>query len=198
MASDKIRLGPVFWICGCLLAVVMSFALVFLGIVPLELIAPTFVIAWGGGMAIILVAGRVGVAKQGSSGSFVLIAGLAGLLLIIVESQIFGALFGVTASVDPANFWLVNVLFAVYEETLFLGVRIAGKAGGLPDLWIIGIEAAAFLPYHALHYPLTLAFFFFFLIAVRLTLSAISLMTDHSDPPYIAHMGYNFIVSVLV
>jgi len=197
MSSDIIRLGPVFWIGGCLLAVVMTFALVFLGIVPWELLAPTFVVAWGGGMAIILVAGRVGMAKQGGAGSFVLIAGLAGLLAIVVQSQFFGVMFGVTASVDPANFWLVNVLFAIYEETLFLGVRVAGKAGGLPDLWIIGIEAAAFLPYHALHYPMGVAFFFVFLIGVRLTLSAISLMTDHSDPPYIAHMAYNFLVSVI-
>ena len=199
MPGDVTRLGPVYWIAGGALALLLTFALVFLEIVPWELLAPTFIIAWGGGQVLIMLALFSGGARRsGAEGfSMSIIAGLIGVILIIIESSLAGIFFNVSMAIDTSNGWLVLVLFAIYEETLFLGVRVAGKSGGLPDLWIMGLEALAFVPYHAFRYPLDMMFFIVFIFAVRMTLSGISLITDSSDPPYIAHMLYNFLVWLL-
>lgn len=194
--GDRITLGPIFWIFGVLLGLVMTFALLFLGIVEWEVLALPAIFGWGGGLLVIAVCGRVGLTREGVANSNVLVAAMIGLLVLFAQTMLFQAWLGLSLTVANEHFWLVNVLFAIYEETLFLGVAAAGKAAKLPDMYIIGLSAIVFVPWHALRYPVDMLMYILILGGARVVMSALTLATDHSDPSYITHISWNVLSSI--
>lgn len=195
--ADRIRLGPGYWVICLAGGLILTFALVFLGIVDWETIWPVFLIGWGGGNIAIIAAGRAGMTRDVGGSSMALVAGLFIVLAMVFEGWILQLFLSVNpASISVSDSLLVNVLFAIYEETLFLGIRVSCKAGNLPDIVVLIIEGGCFLPWHVFRYPVDVLFFVILLIAFRLTMSAVSLITDHSDPPVYGHTGYNILASL--
>jgi len=88
----------------------------------------------------------------------------------------------------------VNVLFAIYEENLLLGIFSAGKAGGVPDIYLIFGSALLFVPLHAWVRALDLMFALF-LIVGRSVFTGLYALSDHSDPSFITHILWNVINS---
>ncbi|MFW9849446.1 MAG: type II CAAX prenyl endopeptidase Rce1 family protein [Candidatus Thorarchaeota archaeon] len=194
MPSDIIRIGPVFWISE-LAGVLLTFALVFLEMVSWALLAPTCLIAFFGGLLLIILAGRVGMTREGFFSSNVIVATVVTLLALVIESFLISAWFNLSVSY-PSKILLVNVLFAIYEETLFLGVAVAGKAAGLPDTYIIVICALVFVPYHLFVYPIDMLLYIVVLGAARVTMDASRFMTDHSDPSFLTHIIWNVLATL--
>lgn len=193
--ARPIVLGPVFWVFGVFLTLILTFALVFLGMVPWDHIKVLFIVGWGGGMVAILVAGRVGLTREGPFSPLVFVAVVAGFLALMVENVIIGALFGVQ-SVDPSAGVLVNFLSAMYEETMFLGVDSAAVAGDLPAPARMSVLAAVFVPYHALRYPIEAMMYILLLLMARLTLDSLRVLSNHSDPPFIVHALWNVMATI--
>ena len=193
--ARPIALGPVFWICGVVLSVLLTFALVFLGIVPWDLLAPTFILAWGGGQVMVLLGGAVNLTREGVLSSKIFTASAIGLAGVVVTQMVIGALFGLPLAM-ATDILLVNVLFAWYEETLFLGVKVAGRAANMPDIYIMMLSIAVFVPYHALRYPVDAFLYIAVLAASRLIIDAVSLLANHSDPGYIVHTLINVLATI--
>lgn len=193
--AGAVRLGPVFWVFGVFLTLVLTLALVFLGIVPWDEIKLVFIIGWCGGLIAVLVAGKVGLAQEGPFSPLVFPAILFGFFALVVVNILVGAFFGVQ-SVNPAEGLLVNFLSAMYEETFFLGIDSAAAAGGLPILGRLVLNAGAFIPYHALRYSLTDIVFVTVLLAGRIIFDSVRFATNNSDPSYALHGGWNVIASI--
>ena len=193
--ARPIALGPVFWLCGTMLTVLLTFALVFLNIVPWELLAPTFILAWGGGLMMVILGGAVNLTREGVLSSKVLTASAIGLLGVVITQSVIGALFGLPMAM-MTDILLVNVLFAWYEETLYLGVKVCGRAGNLPDAYIMLLCIATFVPYHALRYPVDALLYIAVLAVSRLIIDAVSLLANHSDPGFIVHTVINILATI--
>jgi hypothetical protein len=193
--ARPIALGPVYWVCGTILTLLLSFALVFLGIVPWELIGPTFLIAWGGGQIMILLGGAVSLTREGVLSSKILTASAIGLIGVVISQSIIGALFGLPLAM-ATDILLVNVLFAWYEETLYLGVKVCGRAANMPDAYIMLLCIATFVPYHAMRYPVDALLFILVLAVSRLIIDGVSLMANHSDPGYVVHTIVNVLATI--
>lgn len=194
--GQKIRIGPVFWVVGIILMAFLSFAAAYLmGLWDLIQIPFFFSLL---GLVIVLLAGKVGHTSEGIFSIRILGAGVIGLVALALNEQIVGGILGfVPLSVAPlTDVALVNVLSAILEENFFLGIRAAGRAGNVPDWGIVGLSAFAFIPFHGLRHPVSAALYFFVLLGARIILDSISLATNHSDPPYIAHPIFNFVLSL--
>lgn len=193
--ARPIALGPVYWICGVALAVLLTFALVFLGIVEWDMLAPTFILAWGGGQMMILLGGAVNLTREGVLSSKILTASAIGLIGVVITQSVIGALFGLPLAM-ATDILLVNILFAWYEETLFLGVKVAGRAANMPDPYIMLLSIAVFVPYHALRYPVDAIFFIAILAVSRLIIDGATLLANHSDPGYVIHTLINILATI--
>ena len=193
--ARPIALGPVFWVCGVILTILLSFALVFLGIVPWDMLAPTLILAWGGGQMMILLGGAVSLTREGVLSSKIFTASAIGLAGVVATQMVIGALFGLPLAM-ATDILLVNVLFAWYEETLFLGVKVAGRAANMPDPYIMLLSIAVFVPYHALRYPVDAIFFIAILACSRLIIDGVTLLANHSDPGYIVHTLINVLATI--
>ena len=193
--ARPIALGPIYWLCGVILTILLSFAVVFLNIVPWELIGPPLLIAWGGGQMMILLGGAVNLTREGVLSSKILTASAVGLIGVVITQSIIGALFGIPLSMN-SDVLLINVLFAWYEETLFLGVKVAGRASGMPDGYIMLLCMVVFVPYHALRYPVDALLYILVLASSRLIIDGASLLANHSDPGYVIHTIINILATV--
>ena len=198
MSGRPIRLGPVFWTWGVIGTAFISFGLWFLQVVAHGTLEPGLV-AWGMGLIIIAVVGRVGLTREGMFSGRILVASIlamGGLVMVSIIADLFGLSnqlsLGITGSL------LVNLLYSSYEETFSLGIRSAGRAGNLPSVYIIMLDAAAFLPYHFWHYGVALETlpFIILLMGARVIFDTIGELTSHSDPAYIAHGVWNFFATV--
>ena len=193
--ARPIALGPVYWVCGVILTILLTFALVFLNIVPWDLLAPTFILAWGGGQMMILLGGAVNLTREGVLSSKILTASAIGLVGVVITQSVIGALFGIPLAM-ATDILLVNVLFAWYEETLFLGVKVGGRAANMPDIYIMLLSIAVFVPYHALRYPVDAILYILVLAVSRLIIDGVSLLANHSDPGYIVHTLINVLATI--
>ena len=192
---ERIRIGPVFWVFGVFLTLLLTFALTFLGMLSWESIKILFIVGWLGGLLVIILTGRVGLTQEGPFSPMVFVAVGIGLVALMIENAVVGVFFGVQ-SVDPTNGVLVNFLSAMYEEMFFLGVDSAAKAGNLPPYARMLLLAAAFVPYHALRYPLEMAMYVVVLFLARMTLDGIRILSNHSDPPFIVHGIWNVLATI--
>lgn len=198
--GDRITLGPVMWISQVIM-LLLTAATLWLGVVEWETVGLAFIVFGIGGLMIIfLVAVLTGKMTIGGIGPREFTIASLGIIAIIVVNIGMLWLFDVPMDVGPstANTWaervLVNTLFAIFEENLMLGLFSAGKAGNIPDLYLIIGASVLFVPLHAWVKALDL-FFALFLIVGRSVLTALYAISDHSDPSYITHILWNVVNS---
>ena len=198
--GEPVTLGPVMWISQVIM-LLLTAAVLWLGIVEFSTLGLAFVVfGLGGVLIIMLVAALTGRLRIGGVGARELTVASLGLILIVVVNIGLLWLFGAPMDVGPssANTWaeriLVNVLFAIYEENLMLGLYSAGKAGSIPDAYLVIGASLLFVPLHAWVRGLDLLFAVF-LIVGRSVLTGLYAISDHSDPSYITHIIWNVVNS---
>ena len=198
--GEPVTLGPVMWISQ-VIKILLTAAVLWLGIVEFSTLGLAFVVfGLGGVLIIMLVAALTGRLRIGGVGARELTVASLGLILIVVVNIGLLWLFGAPMDVGPssANTWaeriLVNVLFAIYEENLMLGLYSAGKAGSIPDAYLVIGASLLFVPLHAWVRGLDLLFAVF-LIVGRSVLTGLYAISDHSDPSYITHIIWNVVNS---
>ena len=198
--GEPVTLGPVMWISQVIM-LLLTAAVLWLGIVEFSTLGLAFVVfGLGGVLIIMLVAALTGRLRIGGVGARELTVTSLDLILIVVVNIGLLWLFGAPMDVGPssANTWaeriLVNVLFAIYEENLMLGLYSAGKAGSIPDAYLVIGASLLFVPFHAWVRGLDLLFAVF-LIVGRSVLTGLYAISDHSDPSYITHIIWNVVNS---
>lgn len=194
------QIGRTFFVFGIGLMILLTFACGWLGLVSWDiLIWPTI------GSILGLLSVSIGFfsrqASLSSEGLFsprILGASILALFGIAATDIIVRGVLGVysLAFVSLSGILFVDVLFAIHEENLFLGVRTA-FAGRMHPIAIVLINALVFIPYHALRYPVEILYFAAVLFASRIVLDSVAVFSNHSDPPYIAHVGWNVLVHVI-
>lgn len=200
MTGEPVTLGPVMWISQAIM-LLLTAAVLWLDIVSFDTIGVALVVfGFGGLLMILLVAALTGKLRIGGIGAREFTVAALGLILIVVVNIGLLWLFDAPMDVGPssANTWaeriLVNVLFAIYEENLMLGLFAAGKAGMIPDIYLVIGAAFLFVPLHAWVRGIDL-FFAMFLIVGRSVLTGLYAVSDHSDPSYITHIIWNVVNS---
>lgn len=193
MSDRKISIGvltPIFWA----IMIILTGALTFLQIVPMETILPVFVVFGLGGIVLVLITGKVGlVNKENRFGDMVLFSIALTMAFLAVSTWFLWNFASMTVTV-PDN-TLVAVLFAIYEETLFLGVAAVLKMTEINDFFIVIISTIIFIPLHAWAYAsawvidLTLAL-------GRIAFSAFFLISDNSDVPFTSHVLWNILATI--
>lgn len=189
---DKVSIGSL-TILAWVLGVLMTGALVFLGIMTWEELMIPAVSMFGFGMLLTIMATRLGFTRESIFTPRVGIAIIVSVLLLIGDALLLSGLIGY--SVTQYDNALVAVLFAIYEETLFLGVVTLFTGLGLPDFYNLIVTTIVFVPLHALVYPATIAFTLFLLIG-RVILTGAILVTDNSDVGMGGHIIYNLITTI--
>ena len=94
------------------------------------------------------------------------------------------------------GFFLIQIIFAVYEETFFTTIAGFLKAAQAPDFLVIILSAVVFTALHAWRYSLDLMFTIFLSLA-RVTLTAGMLKVDNTDINYGAHVLYNVLAGLV-
>ena len=189
---DHISIGSL-TLLSWAIGVVLTGALVFLGIMSWEELLVPAITMFGFGILLTLMATKLGMTRESVFTPKVFLAIMISVVFLIADALLLKGLVGL--AVTQYDNVLVAVLFAIYEESLFLGV-IAVLAGvGLPDSYNLLLTAAVFIPLHALVYPVGWEYTLFLLIG-RLILTGATLATDNSDVGFGAHILYN-IVSTL-
>lgn len=178
-----------YWFIGFFLTAVV----VWLGLIPFAEIQRVLVI-FGLGLLIIMIMTFLGRARYDPSsplaGAKMPATGI-GLMLLAANAWALQRWLGLSWTV-PASI-LVAALFAIYEETGMLGIRIALKGVGLPDYYVLILEVLLFVPLHAFSYSLAYTAFVVFLVLGRAIMSGVGLVTDASSVPYNVHVIYNVI-----
>ena len=197
---EPVTLGPVMWISQVMM-LLLSAAVLWLGIVSFDTVGLALVVfGFGGALIILLVAALTGRLRIGGVGAREFTIAALGIILIIGVNVGLLFLFDVPMDVGPATASnlaeriLVNVLFAIYEENLMLGLFSAGKAGNIPDAYLVLGASALFVPLHAWVRGIDLLFALF-LIVGRSVLTGLYAISDHSDPSYITHIIWNVVNS---
>ena len=166
-----------------------------MGIMTWESLAVPAIFLFGFGLLLIILSmlfkdSRL---EKGGFSATAFMAIIISVILLIGDAILLNVTLGLV--VTQYDNVLVAILFAIYEETLFLGV-IALIAGiGLPDVYNLFITSILFIPYHFLVYPQVLPFFIFLLIG-RVILTGAILVTDNSDVGYGSHILYNLITTI--
>lgn len=198
--SETVTLGPVMWISQVIM-LLLTAAVLWLGVVAWETVGLAFIVfGIGGVMMILLVAALSGKLRIGGIGPREFTVAAMGIILIVVVNIGLFWLFDIPMDVGPstANTWaeriLVNVLFAIFEENLMLGLYSAGKAGAIPDVYLVIGASFLFVPLHAWVRGIDLLFAMF-LIVGRSVLTGLYAVSDHSDPSYITHILWNVVNS---
>lgn len=204
---DILKINPltvVYWIVGG----VLSGAIVFLGILPWEELQLGITMFYMLGLlftflGIALNMARTGAAfdRTGSFSASTIIASFVGIIALLIQSAILKELFGYSLGPTYSSNWLENgvisVLWAIYEETFFLGVSVLLNGIGVPDVINAVITSFVFVPMHALRYPATWMYDAFLTIG-RVIMTVSLLAVKNSDVAYNEHIGYNIIVSLKV
>jgi len=192
MNQDKIGIGyltPVYWA----IMVILTGALTFLQIVPMAQILPVFVVFGLGGIMLVLITGKIGMVKEERFGIKVIFSIALTMAFLATASWILWN-FGSMAITVPEN-TLVAILFAIYEETLFLGVAAVLKLTGLNDVFIIVISTIIFIPLHAWAYAS--AWLIDLTLAIgRIGFSAFYFVSDNSDVPFTSHILWNILATI--
>ena len=189
---DKISIGPLTILCW-VLGVMMTGALVFLGIMTWEQLMVPAVTMLGFGILLTLMATKLGFTRESVFTPKVGIAILVSVVLLIADAMLLQGLIGY--AVTQYDNMLVAVLFAIYEESLFLGVITLLAGVGLPDFYNLLVTTIVFIPLHALVYPTDWPYTLFLGIG-RLILTGAILVTDNSDVGFGGHILYNIITTL--
>ena len=189
---DKVSIGPL-TILSFVLGLTMTGAIVFLGIMTWEELMVPAVSMFGFGALFAILATRLGFTRESIFTPKVAIAIVVSVLLLIGDALLLSGLIGL--AVTQYDSVLVAVLFAIYEETLFLGVIALLAGAGLPDSYNLLVTSIVFVPLHALVYPTDFAFTLFLLIG-RVILTGAILITDNSDVGFGSHILYNLITTL--
>ena len=190
--GDKILLGPLTFISWAL-GIVLTGAVTWLGIIDWEIIKIPFIVIFLGGIVLLLVATKLGITKETVWSTKVLFVVAGGLIVLMLQTILLQNLF--TYEIASFDNVLVGVLFAIYEETVMLGFAAMLKAAGLPDIWIIILSVAFFVPMHAFS-MLGTFFFDLFLTIGRVVMTSATLITDNSDTGYAIHIIWNVLASI--
>lgn len=177
-------------------------AVIWLQIVSWEVIGPPlFVFGIMGLLIILLVAALTGKLAIGTIGPREFTVAGVGLVVLVAVNMFIFWVFDVPMSAgsgpvaETSNWFervLVGVLFAIYEENFMLGLFSAGKAGGVPDLYLIIGAVIVFVPLHAWVRAIDLVFALFLGVG-RAVMNAQYASSDHSDPSYITHIVWNIV-----
>lgn len=193
MTNDKISIGvitPIYWA----LMIILTGAVTFLDIVPTSVLIPVFVVFGLGGIILVLVTGKLGmVNSENRFGLRVVISIALTMGFLAISSWVLWNFGSMTIAI-PDN-TLVAVLFAIYEETMFLGVAAVLKLTGLNDIFIIVISTLIFIPLHAWAYSSTWLIDLTLAIG-RIGFSAFFFISDNSDVPYTSHILWNILATV--
>jgi hypothetical protein len=157
-----------------------------------ELLVPA-VFMFGFGILLTLMATKLGMTRESVFTPKVFVAILVSVVVLIADALLLQALIGL--AVSQYDNVLIAVLFAIYEETLFLGIISILAGMGVPDFYNLLITGLVFWPLHAMVYPAAWQFTLFLLIG-RLALTGATLVTDNSDVGYGAHILYNIIANL--
>ena len=173
--GEPTTLGPVMWISQVIM-LLLTAAVLWLGVVTFEVVGLAFVVfGLGGILIILLVAALTGRLRIGGIGAREFTVASLGLILIVVVNIGLFWLFDAPMDVGPstANTWaeriLVNVLFAIFEENLMLGLYSAGKAGNIPDLYLVLGASLLFVPLHAWVRGIDILFAMFLIVCLLYT-----------------------------
>lgn len=186
---DKVSIGSL-TILSWVIALVMTGAIVFLGIMTWEELMVPAVSMFGFGALMTIMATRLGFTRESIFTPKVATAIVVSVILLIIDALMLSGLLGY--AVTQYDNVLVAVLFAIYEETLFLGVITLLAGLGLPDFYNLLVTSIVFVPLHALVYPQDFAYTLFLLIG-RVILTGAVLICDNSDVGFGAHILYNLI-----
>lgn len=189
---DKVSIGSLTilsWAIGALL----TGALMFLGIMTWEELMVPFISMYIIGIMLTLMATKLGFTRESIFTPKVGIAILVSVVLLIADALLLKGLIGL--AVTQYDNVLVAVLFAIYEESLFLGVVCLLAGMGLPDGYNLLLTAVIFAPLHALVYPVSWEYNLFLWIG-RVILTGAVLVTDNSDVGFGGHILYNIITTL--
>lgn len=189
---DRVSIGSLTvlsWATGALL----TGALVFLGVLTWEELMVPFVTMFIIGIMLTLMATKLGLTRESIFTPKVAIAILVSVVFLILDALLLKGLIGF--AVTQYDSVLVAVLFAIYEETIFLGVISLLAGMGLPDGYNLLVTAAVFVPLHALVYPVGWEYTLFLFIG-RLILTGATLITDNSDVGFGGHILYNIVTHI--
>lgn len=189
---DKVSIGSL-TILSWIIALLMTGAIVFLGVMTWEELMVPAVSMFGFGILLTLMATRLGFTRESIFTPKVAIAIVVSVILLMIDAIMLQGLIGY--AVTQYDNVLVAVLFAIYEETLFLGVITLLAGIGLPDMYNLLVTSIVFIPLHALVYPQEFAFTLFLLIG-RVILTGAILVTDSSDVGFGSHIVYNLITTL--
>lgn len=189
---DRVMIGPLTILCW-VLGVMMTGALTFLGIMTWDELLVPAVTMLGFGILLTLMATKLGFTRESVFTPKVFIAILVSVVLLIADAMLLQGLIGY--AVTQYDNVLVAVLFAIYEESLFLGVVALFAGVGLPDSYNLLVTTIVFVPLHALVYPTAIEYTIFLIIG-RLILTGAVLVTDNSDVGFGGHILYNLITTL--
>ena len=189
---DRIAIGPLTVLCWCMGAMLTG-AIVFLGIMTWEQLLVPAVTMLGFGILLTLMATKLGFTRESIFTPKVGIAILVSVVLLIADALMLKGLIGY--AVTQYENILVAVLFAIYEESLFLGVVTLLAGVGMPDGYNLIITVVIFVPLHALVYPAALAYTIFLIIG-RVILTGAVLVCDNSDVGFGGHILYNIVATL--
>ena len=189
---DRISIGPLTVLCWCL-GVLLTGAVVFLGVMTWEQLLVPAVTMLGFGILLTLMATKLGFTRESIFTPKVFIAILVSVVLLIADAMLLQGLIGY--AVTQYDNALVAVLFAIYEESLFLGVVTLLAGVGMPDFYNLILTTIVFVPLHAFVYPADLAHTLFLIIG-RVILTGAVLVCDNSDVGFGGHILYNLITTL--
>lgn len=189
---DKVSIGSL-TILSWVLALVMTGAIVFLGIMTWEELMVPAISMFGFGTIMTLMATKLGFTRESIFTPKVATAIVVSVILLVIDAIMLSGLIGY--AVTQYDNVLIAVLFAIYEETLFLGVTTLLCGIGMPDAYNLLVTAIVFVPLHALVYPQEFAYTLFLLIG-RIILTGAVLICDNSDVSFGAHILYNLITTL--
>jgi hypothetical protein len=189
---DKVSIGSFTVLCWGI-GVLLTGALVFLGVMTIEQLLVPFITMFIVGIMLTLMATKLGFTKESIFTPKVFLAIMVSTILLVADALLLKGLIGY--AVTQYDNILVAVLFAIYEECLFLGVVALFAGVGLPDFYNLLITTIIFVPLHALVYPVAIEYTIFLLIG-RLIMTGAVLVTDNSDVGFGAHILYNIISTI--
>lgn len=187
-----IKLGPltfIYWMIG----LVMTGALLFMGIMSWEEIRIPFFLFFVVPALFTMAGTRIGVTKQSVFSPNTFLAVVVSVLVLFLNVYLLKGMFGYSVEARFESV-LVAVLFAIYEETLFLGVATLILATPINPFYALLVADMVFVGLHALRYPETL-FYDLFLVIGRTVMTGALILTKNSDVPMTTHVLYNLITS---
>ena len=189
-----IGIGPLtifYWLAG----IVMTGALVFLGIVPWSDLEVAFWLFFVVPVLFTIAFSRLHFVRESVFQMNTFLATAGSLMLLIANVYFLGILFDYHPAyslIPPQSAsLLVSVLYAIYEESLMLCIVVVFAAVGNAWLGIIFADLV-FFGLHALRYPNT-AYFDLFLLVGRSVMSGALVATGNSDVPYTTHIVFNIL-----